>query len=86
MAQAGTVSAEDVAGKEAKEAEAEDTGPVAQDEQEASKKEIEEGLEKAEEDLEKGKSTEGKRAEKIAEDPAAKEQAEETRGTQEGQG
>ena len=85
MAQDETISVEDVAEKEEKEAEAENTGPVAQDEQEAFQEEIEEGLEKAEKDLKKGKSTEGERAEKIAEDKIGKEQAEETKGTQEGQ-
>lgn len=74
LAQADTVSAEDVAKREEKEAKVEDTGPVAEDEQEAPEEEIEEGVEKAEKDLEHGKSTEGEQAEKSEEDAEKKEE------------
>ncbi len=87
MSQADTESIEDIEKSEEKDIDNdEDTGSVAEDEQKDSQEEIEEGLEEAAEDFEKGKSSEGKLVEKTAEDEEAKEQAEEEKGSSEGQG
>lgn len=87
LSQPDTESIEDIEKVEDKEIDQdEETGPVAADEQKAPQKETAEGLDEAEEDIEKGKSSEGEKAEKKAEDTEAKEQADEEKGTQEGQG
>ncbi len=86
MSQADTESIEDLEKEEEKEAASDEKDePSAEDEQKDSVEEVSEGLEESAEDIEKGKAREGELAEKNKEDKTGKEQAEEEKGTEEGQ-
>lgn len=77
MSQSDTESLDDLEKEEEKETNSEDQDSPVQDETKAPAEEVNEGLEMAEEDIEKGKSTEGRRAEKVSEDEEGKVQEEE---------